>query len=499
MDKKKIPVLVGAAQLTNREKTEKQKNPVEFMAEACRMAAKDAAISDLGGIDTICIVNCLSRILEKPGENLAKILGIESARTNYSTIGGVTPQWFVNENAEKIYTGKAEVVLICGAESFYTKEKIPHFGTAFEYYVSNYDKPGAMFVGDKRQPYTHNEIRYGLTLPIPMYAMVENALRAHWGKTMEDHMLELSSFCSDFSKIASKNQHSWSKKFMSAKEIATPTDKNKMVVFPYTKAMCANMSINQAAAVIMTNLEKAEAYGISKDKMIFLRGSGAAEDNFLVSERPELWASPSVSEAVDLALNSVPVSLDEIPFLDFYSCFPCVPRIVREMLKISPTDPRPLTVTGGLASFGGAGNNYTMHAICQMMDILREKPESFGMIHAISWFLSKHSIGIYNAKPGEIPWTPHDPKKKRIKYPAVNVVDKMEGKGTVESFIVKYDRDGQPNDAVLMGRDQAGNRFIANVESGNGSIEQMTKEEPIGKMGDVKHDSSTQLNRFYFK
>ena len=75
----------------------------------------------------------------------------------------------------------------------------------------------------------------------------------------------------------------------------------------------------------------------------------------------------------------------------------------------------------------------------------------------------------------------------------------MEGKGTVESFIVKYDRDGQPNDAVLMGRDQAGNRFIANVESGNGSVEQMTKEEPIGKMGDVKHDSSTQLNRFYFK
>jgi hypothetical protein len=47
MDQKRIPVLVGASQLTNREKTEKQKNPVDFMAEACRMAAKDAAIPDL--------------------------------------------------------------------------------------------------------------------------------------------------------------------------------------------------------------------------------------------------------------------------------------------------------------------------------------------------------------------------------------------------------------------------------------------------------------------
>ncbi len=499
MDKKRIPVLVGASQLTNREKTEKQKNPVDFMAEACRMAAKDAAISDLDGVDTICVVNCLSRILERPGEDLAKILGIESPKTYYSTVGAVSPQWFVNESAEKIYSGKAEVVLICGAESFYTKEKIPHFGHSLEYYVSNYKKSASMFTGDKRQPYTSIEARYGLILPILMYPMFENALRAYWGQSMEDHILELSSFCSKFSEIASGNKYSWSREFRSAEDIATVTDENKMAAFPYTKAMCANMTVNQAAAVIMTNLERAEAYGISEDKMVFLRGSGAAEDNFLVSERPELWASPSVCEAVDLALADVSLSLDEIQFLDFYSCFPCVPRIVREMLKMSPSDPRPLTVTGGLTYFGGPGNNYTLHAICQMMDILRENPESFGMVHTISWFLSKNSIGIYSAKPGANPWTPRDSKKKPIKYPAVNVVDKAEGKGTVESFVVTYNRHGQPKDAIIMGRDQSGNRFIANVEPENRSVEQMTKEEPIGKIGDVKHDPSTGLNRFYFR
>ena len=498
MDKKKVPVLVGAAQLTSREKTEKQKDPVELMAEVCRLAAQDATLSNLGGIDTLYIVNCLSSILKRPGEELSKMLGIESAKTGYSTIGGTTPQWFVNMAAERIYRGESESVLICGAESFYTKEKISSFASAFEYYIANYDKPGAMFVGDKRQPYTDNEARYGLVLPVHMYALFENALRAHWGMTMEEHSAELSSFCAGFSTIASQNRYSWSKNPVSAAEIATVTENNKMIIFPYTKRMCANMTVNQAAAVIMTTLEKAEANGIPEDKMIFLRGSGDAEDNFFVSQRPELWASPSVSEAVGSALSNLTVSLDEIQFIDFYSCFPCVPRIVREMLKISPEDPRPLTVTGGLPYFGGPGNNYTMHAICKMVDILREHPESYGMIHAISWFLSKHSIGIYNANPGQKPWTPHDSQKKSVEYPAVKVVDKAEGKGTIESFIVRYDSDGQPSDAVLMGRDQYKNRFIANVESANGSVEQMTKEDPIGKTGDVKYDASTRLNRFHF-
>lgn len=45
-----------------------------------------------------------------------------------------------------------------------------------------------------------------------------------------------------------------------------------------------------------------------------------------------------------------------------YSCFPIVPKLACQHLGLSITKPeKPITVLGGLTSFGGAGNNYTMH------------------------------------------------------------------------------------------------------------------------------------------
>lgn len=499
MDKTKIPVVVGSAQLTNRNKTEKQIDPVTFMAEASRMALKDAFIDDSSSIDTIYIINCLSKNLQEPCLDLAKTLRINPSKTGYTGIGGAAPQWFVNHAAENIYDGKSEMVLICGAESFYTHEKLNHFGDALSKFLNTDKKDlASRYVGDIRNPNTEIELDYNMTLPIQMYSIFENALRYHWGKTIKEHTSELSDFCSNFSKIASGNPFSWSKKALSSEEIASVTDSNQMVAFPYTKAMCANMTVNQTAAVIMTNLAKADAMGIPKDKMIFLRGCSNAEDNFHVSQRPDLWASPSVIDAVDHALIQPHLSIDDIKHLDFYSCFPCVPRIVREMLQISPMDERPLTVTGGLPYFGGPGNNYTLHAICTMIDILRKEPDEFGLIQTISWFLSKHSIGIYSARPGEKGWRPTKPEKAK-NYPAVNVVKELNGKGTIESFVLLYDNANKPGFAKVMGRDKYGNRFLANVKGDGKTLEHMASEETIGISGVVRHDADTSTNWFYFE
>lgn len=43
-------------------------------------------------------------------------------------------------------------------------------------------------------------------------------------------------------------------------------------------------------------------------------------------------------------------------------CFPIVPKLACHHLGISILNPsKPLTLLGGLTSFGGAGNNYSMH------------------------------------------------------------------------------------------------------------------------------------------
>lgn len=499
MDKYKIPVLVGIAQLTHHEKTEEQLDPLQMMAEVSQAAAKDSTLGDLVKVDTLYIVNCLSKNLNEPVQLLSNLLGIHPVETGYTGIGATAPQWFVNRAAQKIFSGKSELVLICGAEAFYTRGKVQTMSHALSNYLEcDPSSRQWRFVGDVRRPVTDLESRYGLVLPVTMYALFENALRAHWGKSMPDHLEELSSFCSSLAETAAHNPFSWAKKALSAKEIATAKGGNRMIVYPYTKLMCSNMNVNQAAAVVMTNLAKAEANGIPREKMVFLRGCCDAEDVFFVSERPQLWGSPSIVDAVNLALEQAHVSLDEVEYLDFYSCFPSAPRIVREMLRISPKDHRPLSVTGGMPYFGGPGNNYSLHAICRLVEILRQNPEAFGLVQALSWFISKHSVGIYSGNQGKTPWLPHDPQKKIVQYPRVNVVNEATGKGVVESYVVVYGREEQPNAATVLGRDENGNRFLASVKPDGGIIEQMTREEPIGRSGKVEYDASTLTNLFYF-
>ena len=51
------------------------------------------------------------------------------------------------------------------------------------------------------------------------------------------------------------------------------------------------------------------------------------------------------------------------------------------LLDISENISIPLTVTGGLPFFGGAGNNYVTHSIATMMEKLRQDSNTKGLMH----------------------------------------------------------------------------------------------------------------------
>lgn len=56
---------------------------------------------------------------------------------------------------------------------------------------------------------------------------------------------------------------------------------------------------------------------------------------------------------------------------DHCSCFPIVPKLACEHLDLPTTRAaKPLTLLGGLTSFGGAGNNYSMHVRSQASAII---------------------------------------------------------------------------------------------------------------------------------
>ena len=70
-----LPVLVGVGQLVDRTKADDQRDPVEMMETASRAAAADAGLDGLTALDTLYIVNVMSRDLRETQVDLAARLG----------------------------------------------------------------------------------------------------------------------------------------------------------------------------------------------------------------------------------------------------------------------------------------------------------------------------------------------------------------------------------------------------------------------------------------
>jgi acetyl-CoA C-acetyltransferase len=137
-------------------------------------------------------------------------------------------------------------------------------------------------------------------------------------------------------------------------------------------------------------------------------------------------------------------------------------------------------VTGGLPYFGGAGNNYSMHAIASMTRLLRQRPNDFGLVAANGGFLSKYSVGIYSARRAN--WTGFDSMALQAevdRWPAPRV-EPGQGTGTIETYTIDY--SGQRPRAIILGKlDASGARFVAMSDPEDATVAQMMiSAEPLG-------------------
>ena len=199
--------------------------------------------------------------------------------------------------------------------------------------------------------------------------------------------------------VAKANPLATRREGYSAERLATISDDNRWICFPYPRLMNANAIIDQAAAVLMTSVEKAREWGIPQDRWVFLHGCADGIDTWVVSERERLDASPAIRGCARIALDMAGKTAADVAAFDLYSCFPSAVEVAMKEIGIAEDDPRPISVTGGLPFFGGPGNNYVTHSIAEMMNVVRKKPGSFGMVTANGNYLTKHSAGLYSTEP----------------------------------------------------------------------------------------------------
>ena len=122
---------------------------------------------------------------------------------------------------------------------------------------------------------------------------------------------------------------------------------------PYTPAKNSILSLDMAAAMLMTTVGHARKMGISDQEMVFLRGGAEVNDTWYFSERNNFYSSPAIRLAAEHSFSMSEISIDEIEYFDIYSCFPSAVQVAADELGLDVNDPRGLTLTGGLTQFGG--------------------------------------------------------------------------------------------------------------------------------------------------
>ena len=116
----RTPVIVGVGQI-NQYHESPEVEPVDLMAGAAREAADPRV---LAALDSIRVVNLLSWRYRDPGLLLGARIGADDARTQYTGIGGNTPQSLVNQACVDIQAGRTDAVLLVGAETWRTRMRL---------------------------------------------------------------------------------------------------------------------------------------------------------------------------------------------------------------------------------------------------------------------------------------------------------------------------------------------------------------------------------------
>ena len=510
----RTPVLIGAGQWTWRGEVASSPSPLAMIEEATRRAAEDAGLDKaaLAGLDALAVIGFtvdagggLSKLpfprLSNPPASLAKRLGAKPRYSVYSYMGGNSPQQAVNVLAERIARGETELGLLVGAEFLGALMKRLRTGASFDGYG---DPPGdedfgpPERIGDGRPGTTPEESAHGLNFPVNTYPLFENALRARDGRSIEAHQQRLGELFAPFTKVAARNPHAWFPTERSAEALVTVTDQNRMISFPYPKYLNAIMEVDQAAGVLIASVAKARELGVPEDRWVYLHGCADAHDLWYPLERQDFHSSPAMRLTGKRALEMAGKTVGEIDLFDLYSCFPVAVEVGAESLGLSLDDPRGFTVTGGLPYAGGPGNNYAMHSLATMVERLRERPGAYGMVTANGWFLTKQSVGIYSTTPPDRPFEREDPAVIQREIDALQhpeIVDRPDGKATIETYTVSHDRSGYRL-GIVIGRDSEGRRFVANTPGDPATLADLESREGVGRTGTVRRSDDGRTNLF---
>ncbi|KAI4848003.1 hypothetical protein E4T44_00739 [Aureobasidium sp. EXF-8845] len=433
-----VPIIVGVGDIINRNlAVHHAAEPAELMLDAISIALQDTGLSpkvvaDLKSeIDSIDVIRTWTWPYPDLPGLLAERLGTKLNHTYCSPHAGNQPAKLVDETARRIAKGETKLAVVVGGEALASLAACAKAGVMPPPNWTPVETPVTqVFAPSTSEMAKGIGAKHTIGAPIQVYPLFENGLRAQRGQSLEDNNTESAKLYAEFAQVANKNPLAWCFPRMAETEdtIGRVSSRNRMICSP-----C-----------------------ITQDRWIHILGGAGTQDSDNFWERPDFHSSPAISRTLDAGLEACGLNKTDIDMYDFYSCFPIVPKLACLHLGLDMLKPqKPITLLGGLTSFGGAGNNYSMHAITVMARKLRAAP---------------------------------------------TIAETAEGEAIIETYTVDFDRKNEPTLGHVVGRlKSSGHRFIANHGDAT-TLKRLASrsEEPIGKTGYVRASEQSDGRNLFF-
>ena len=487
------PVIVGVAQHRWRAIDPATGPDVAVRAAAvARAAAADTGIGHRAIASVDAWVHTVGWAATNPVDLIARAAGAKVRHCWSSGSGGEVGVAAANWAARAILAGELDSVVVTGGTDFRTRARAERLGIA---YSPPSGGEGAFDVLVKGKPASSEiELAHDMAIPIHVYPIFENALRAARGLGIDEHRDRMGALMSSFTAVAATNPYAWFPEFRTADDLTTPTADNRMIGFPYTKRLNAILDVDLNAAYVMMSAARASALGIRSDRWVHWWGGASADEQaYHPSTRPDLAACPAMQDSHRRALHEAGTGVDDVAMFDFYSCFPVAVEMACEMLGLDDRDPRRFTLTGGLPYAGGPGSAYTLHSIAAMVDRVREQPHETALVTGNGMFLSKHASSVWGGRPRpSAPVGSASAPRTTLAQMPLTVDEAPTGRGIIDGYTVLHDRAGEPARGLVVGHLANGHRFVAHVIEPEALVE-LEQYEGVGRNGDVRRGEGINI------
>lgn len=423
-----------------------------------------------------------------PPRSIARRVGADPERAVLEVTGGQEPQKLVGEIAGHVAHCEFELGAIVGAEAISTVLAMAKAGQKpdwSEEVAGDLDDRG---YGSERI-FEKEWLMHATLGVIGGYACVDNARRHRLGLSLEDYRRQIGELFAPFTKVAAGNPHAAAPVERSAQDLATVSERNRIVAEPYTRMTVARDQVNQGAAILIASARKARDLGVPEDRWVFIHGVTSASE-LKVLRRPDLSRSPAANASIEQALAMAGIGFEDLRYIDLYSCFAAPVFNVTEHFGVAPDDPRGLTLTGGLPFFGGAGNNYSSHAIAEAVQRCRHDRGAFALVGANGGVMSKYATGIFSSRPAD--WN-RDVRYDRMSVPqAPEPLDSApEGTVTVESYTWAVGRESDKIRSSIIVRTANASRALISPDYEDEPTRALFERgEPFGAQLTVRQDKS---------